>query len=391
MDQDTAYSKNILLCFTVIIACFVLAEIFLRTFYPQRTFENFQSMDAPIFLPSDILPWELKKNAEGRQISPYDEFNVFVQTNSLGTRGAEPLDKKENVKRILFLGDSFTYGQGVSDSDSYPRQLESLLNKRTFLNINFDVVNAAYADGYSPDAYYVYLAENIEKIKPDLVVMGFYVGNDVDDLCETKWTGIDAKGLPKRIQTIRYIIDENGRRRLASIGIFRGKILYRINLFLYSYFHSYVFIKNNLINILNSYASLKEGPYYSDHWNKRLESNWKKIEKIMAEIKQELAGRNIPLVVVIINSRVQTVDTIWVQYKKKFSTYVLDRLNPNKKVLSLCRKNNIYCLDLYDAFAGQDKQDDYYFAIDGHWNEKGHQLAAEAIYDFLIQNGLHKK
>ena len=103
-------------------------------------------------------------------------------------------------------------------------------------------------------------------------------------------------------QTKKYVIDSNGRRRLSRIGFLQGKLLYNINLFLYSHFHSYVFLKNNAINIVRSYASLREGPYYSETWNNRFGSNWIKIQKVLLAIKNDLDKRNIPFVIVIICS-----------------------------------------------------------------------------------------
>src|SRR6185369_3984266 len=51
---------------------------------------------------------------EDRQLTR-DEFNVHIATNALG------------VRRVVVLGDSFTQGYGVEESEAYPRGLERRL------------------------------------------------------------------------------------------------------------------------------------------------------------------------------------------------------------------------------------------------------------------------
>ena len=50
----------------------------------------------------------------------------YVTTNSIGLRSPEIRQNKPDL-RIVCLGDSVTFGWGVPEEDSYPRQLEHLL------------------------------------------------------------------------------------------------------------------------------------------------------------------------------------------------------------------------------------------------------------------------
>ena len=61
-----------------------------------------------------------------------DWFKKNVSLNSLGYRDFEySLERPNNTFRILVLGDSMTFGQGINKtSDTYPKQLEVLLNKK---------------------------------------------------------------------------------------------------------------------------------------------------------------------------------------------------------------------------------------------------------------------
>src|SRR5262245_7277911 len=54
---------------------------------------------------------------------------VELRYNSLQFRDREPGPRRPGVRRVVVLGDSFTEGQGVKESDVYPRVLERALNE----------------------------------------------------------------------------------------------------------------------------------------------------------------------------------------------------------------------------------------------------------------------
>jgi len=97
---------------------------------------------------------------------------VTMRFNSLGMRGEEPRSPKPpGTFRILCLGDSVTLGPGVPEDAIYPSRLRALLgDDRT------DVV-AAGVGGWNTVEEERFLAANIERLEPDLVVL-LYVTND---------------------------------------------------------------------------------------------------------------------------------------------------------------------------------------------------------------------
>ncbi len=71
--------------------------------------------------------------------------------------------------RILAFGDSLTYGTGVTESDSYPRVLESLLGR--------EVIRSGIP-GEVSSAGLLRLPEELDRYQPQLVVL-LHGGNDI--------------------------------------------------------------------------------------------------------------------------------------------------------------------------------------------------------------------
>lgn len=90
-----------------------------------------------------------------------------VNSNSKGIRGKTEYtySKKENKPRLLILGDSFTFGDGVNNNETYPYYLQQKLPDAEV--INFGV------HGYGHDQMLIYLKEEGVKYRPDIVILGY--------------------------------------------------------------------------------------------------------------------------------------------------------------------------------------------------------------------------
>jgi hypothetical protein len=106
--------------------------------------------------------WSIKPNLVDMLMSDGKVLN----TNSKGIRGTEEYQYgKSTKKRILILGDSFTFGEEVNDNESYSSYLQEMLPLAEV--INFGV------HGYGHDQMLIYLKEEGIKYKPDVVILGF--------------------------------------------------------------------------------------------------------------------------------------------------------------------------------------------------------------------------
>ncbi|HSE87961.1 MAG TPA: GDSL-type esterase/lipase family protein [Candidatus Binatia bacterium] len=94
--------------------------------------------------------------------------------NSHGLRDQEfPLVKPTHTFRILALGDSFTYGHGLRDEETYVKQLEAMLNQKLGNHgIRYEVLNAG-VPGYNTHQELIHLQEVGLLYHPDVILIGF--------------------------------------------------------------------------------------------------------------------------------------------------------------------------------------------------------------------------
>jgi hypothetical protein len=92
-----------------------------------------------------------------------------ITANSRGIRGSKEYapGRTARTRRIVVLGDSFTFGEGVDDDATFPAQLQARLGP------GFEVINLG-VHGYGHDQMLIRLREEGLRYAPDLVVLGYY-------------------------------------------------------------------------------------------------------------------------------------------------------------------------------------------------------------------------
>ncbi len=111
-----------------------------------------------------------------------DTSEVFpITINSQGFRGEEfTREKPEGVIRILTLGASSTFGFFNREDETYPHQLEVMLNQRCPGPEQFEVINFAIPRSVTDEILAMFVAEGIA-LDPDVIT--FYEGrNDSDQV-----------------------------------------------------------------------------------------------------------------------------------------------------------------------------------------------------------------
>lgn len=114
------------------------------------------------------LGWQNLPGADG--VFDHPRFRIHVHANSKGLRDREyAYERTPGRRRILVIGDSFVWGYGVEQHETFPKVLEALLP-------NAEVINAGVA-GYGTDQELLWLRSEGVRYRPDVVIL-LMCGND---------------------------------------------------------------------------------------------------------------------------------------------------------------------------------------------------------------------
>ena len=150
--------QNLTLCCGTFLFCAILLEIALRI----MGYGNLE-----IYEPDRKLYWRLKPNQDC--YTKIDRRPVHI--NSHGTRGPEfQTEKPAGTIRILSLGDSRTFGWGLTDEETYSRRLERMLQERVGSGKRVEVINAG-VNAWSYPQMQVYFRDRGLRFQPDFVVL----------------------------------------------------------------------------------------------------------------------------------------------------------------------------------------------------------------------------
>jgi hypothetical protein len=151
----------------------VFIEGSLRLFWPQV----FDPHPAGLYVSDSEAGYALRPGFEGWFSRP--EFRTHIRVGNTGLRGADPKPRKPNSRRILCIGDSFTWGWGTDDDQAYPALLEQMLRRR-YADHDVQVLNGG-VPGYGNDEELAFLESRGPALAPDLVIVQFFPGNDFLD------------------------------------------------------------------------------------------------------------------------------------------------------------------------------------------------------------------
>lgn len=99
---------------------------------------------------------------------------TWCEIDERGFRGpGREVTGAEGEFRVACVGDSCTFGKGVLEADTWPRQLEGLLRERAPASLVFNLG----INGGNGEVYLAYLEQHIEDLRPDVVALGYNIND----------------------------------------------------------------------------------------------------------------------------------------------------------------------------------------------------------------------
>ncbi len=351
--------------------------------------------------------WVGRPNYQGANSGP--EYDQPVRLNSKGMNDTEhALQKKDNVFRILLVGDSFTQAMQVDESQTAHQQLESLLNERLGSpERSFEVVNTGVS-AWGTSQELVYYREHGRFYQPDLVLLLFFIGNDIENNLPGHAITLDGFNCfspyfpmcDGKLKTDPWYYIPGVDPAWNSCSPARKWLTSGL-----SYFqqNSYLFAK-----IEPLFLSLKKRRMYGQEYgwplvelyqpeeSEEVRYGWQVTEALLSQFNSEVSadgtdfGTALIGPVQVIELSQYTEAQLQTFYQAEPYLAGADINQPNRRLVSFLQSQNIPVVDLqqpmidYTGATGAQ----LYFPLDGHWTAEGNRLAAELIFGWLVENNL---
>jgi len=346
-----------------------LGELFVRSICPQVTYRY----PVGLYVNQPRRGYGLAPGFTGEFKT--SEFRTKVRINRQGVRAPTEFSVKDiGTERILFIGDSFTMSYTVGLPDSWPKILERELNDAGE-GYTLETINAG-VPGYSTHQALDFLRADLLLFEPDLVVLGFFVGNDIQQNAFRKSSIRVEQG---------YLVSS-----VAPEGILNSKLRHWLarNLHLY---HLLWPFQRALLNpkkaSIAARGRLEERSIYSDKPAERIRRGWIETEAALGEFVDVLRTRAARGLVVLIPDPIQMTEPFSPQGAAALaeSSTGFAREYPNTRIRRICERLGLPVVDLLPAFLSYRDRSALYHPVDGHWTRVGNYLAGRHVASSILE------
>ena len=323
------------------LVCVSCSELVMRKFlnFSQGTLINFYRRD-------EIVPG-LKLgefNTTLRQRKNTGDYDVAIDINSYGLRDTRDLAKAKEAS-FLIVGDSFTFGHGIQTGKRFSDLLFSKYDK--------DVYNVAIPVGLNGYKSLINYAEKLGAKSKNLVLV----------ICmENDLLKFNDEDLVSKLE-----LDKKNKDNKFKIFVHYLKSFMMNNSALYFSITSALHQNEWAKNFLTEAGLINPNINTSEFINKDLVGSASFIKNLTSKFDS---------FIVLIPNRYN-----WAGSQERIIKYRNEHTIFKKEL----KKRGLAVLDLREKFEDISTEPliEFHFAQDGHWNEKGHSIAAEEISKFV--------
>ncbi len=320
----------------------------------------------------------------------------WIEINSDGLRGPEvPLAHPPGTLRIALLGDSFIEAFQVPFEKTVGEVLGRELS--TLRGTPVEVVNFGVG-GYGTTQELLTLKQQVWKYSPDLVVLGFTVGNDVTD----NYRPLDPGAYRP------YYVFRDGALALDTTflqsGSYQSRAVWTRRLL-------GVVQESRLVQLLNrvrhqgrkrdrkqqristvpgdevGLSNKVQLPPTTPEWQEA----WRITEGVLELMRDECRRKDKPFAIVTLTRAIQVSPVSEEKEKYLHQLGVPDLYYPERRLADFGKREGIPVLNLAPTMAEEAERRHVYFHAEGdsigigHWNEEGNRVAGTLIAAWLAR------
>jgi hypothetical protein len=252
-----------------------------------------------------------------------------------------PVEKPPGRQRVLMVGDSFTFGQGVYDDAAiFPEILERRLSADPRFAPGVDILNGGLPGSLTDEWLRVWQA-TAEDFDPDLLLIVFFLRD-----------GTRTASVPEFFDRIRDEVSSRNRRSRA----------YR-----YSYLYRLFRDARDREQVAKHYTERFRAAYFGPPHQT---SEWRRAQANLLSLRDLAAARGTKVGFVVFPVLVQLDD----DYPFREISQLIE---------TFAKKNGFPTYNLLPDFMGRDATDYWVSGFDQHPNVQGHELVADRLEPFL--------
>lgn len=386
--------KNLALLIASLLLSLLLIELALRIL----------GWSYPLFAQPDAqLGWSFRPNTAGWSAH---ENTAYLRINHFGFRGPDwPEQPASGSYRIAVIGDSFVDSSNLPDDDALTSIIEKqLASCPAFAGRHVEVLNFGVS-GYGTAQEELMLEQRIAPLHPDLVVLVFYVGNDL--MNNSLALSVDDQKakpyfveLPSGELRLDMSFTDSAAFRQAAGSDWRKLLInksYLLQVLKQIYLGRSVIPGARVAqkgdsapdhNIYKPESAQVFSPPADDTWS----SAWRVTEKILLRMRDFLQAKNVDFELVILPDPIQALPGESRRRANAAAVNLADLDYPVKRIAQFAEQNGIAAMSLLEPFRTHgDRAHDFLYGFppslgNGHLNATGNQVGGKLIADWVCQN-----
>jgi hypothetical protein len=272
------------------------------------------------------------------------------------------------VRRVAVVGDSYTVGM-VPFADNYVTVADERLGPEIEL-LNLGIVHTAVPE------YVQVLRSEALRLEPELVVLGFYIGNDIHE----DWaTGFFSSAGSKALHALRVLLLVS-RSSEPYQQVFSGESMMR----------------EEPDGTRTELPLMTEEKHVDREWKHldalfrdppkhRTSRAWRDTERAIRAFVALCRAKGLPVVATIAPDEIQVVPALFERVTREHGepTSAFDLEYPNRRLAALFAELGVPVLDFLAVLREAEARGPTYHLRAVHWNRHGNAAVAAALAPFL--------